>query len=312
MALVESDPFLATSPACAIEAIRAGSPFVVFNGDCAALLAKMMSGCVDLLVTSPPYFMGKSYDRSYRVEDFYKDIHAIAPDASRIVRPGGNMAWQVGYHVADSHLLPLDFAIHDVFRADESINLRNRIIWQFGHGTHAKRRFSGRHEMILWYGKGSDSYFDLDAVRVPQKYPGKRHYKGPRKGEYSGNPNGKNPSDVWDIPNVKAKHVEKTAHPCQFPIALAQRLVRALSPVGGLVFDPFNGSGTSGIAACLEGRQFLGADTSSEFCEIALERYRLLQTETLPYRPIDRPILQPTGMEAVARIPPHFAFREQD
>jgi adenine-specific DNA-methyltransferase len=310
MVFMNSDPILTTSAVLAIEAVRGGSPFVIFNGDCALLLTEMAVGCVDLFVTSPPYFMGKSYDRSYRVEDFYKDVRAIAPDASRVVRPGGNMAWQVGYHVTDGHLLPLDFAIHDVFRADETINLRNRIIWQFGHGTHAKRRFSGRHEMVLWYGKGSDSYFDLDAVRVPQKYPGKRHYKGPRKGEYSGNPHGKNPSDVWDIPNVKAKHVEKTAHPCQFPIALAQRLVRSLSPVGGLIFDPFSGSGTSGIAACLESRQFLGADTSAEFCEIAIDRYSQLLAETLQYRPIDRPIQQPTGNDSVSRIPPHFAFRE--
>lgn len=310
MVMLANEAVLTSSAASAVEAARSGSPFVIYNGECALLLAEMAAGCVDLFVTSPPYFMGKSYDRSYRVEDFYNDVRAIAPDASRVVRPGGNMAWQVGYHVAGGTLLPLDFAINDVFRADTSVSLRNRIIWQFGHGTHAKRRFSGRHEMVLWYGKGSDSYFDLDAVRVPQKYPGKKHYKGPRKGEYSGHPNGKNPSDVWEIPNVKAKHVEKTAHPCQFPIALAQRLVRSLSPVGGLVFDPFSGSGTSGIAACLEGRQFLGADTSAEYCGIAIERYDLLLADKLPYRPIDRPILQPTGTESVSKIPAHFAFRE--
>src|ERR1041384_3300304 len=94
--------------------------------------------------------------------------------------------------------------------------------------------------IFLRYSKGRRYRFDLNAVRVPQKYPGKKHYKGPKKGKLSGNPKGKNPSDVWEIPNVKSRHVEKTKHPCQFPVALVQRLVRALTLPGSLVVDPFS------------------------------------------------------------------------
>ncbi|TIR20993.1 MAG: site-specific DNA-methyltransferase [Mesorhizobium sp.] len=278
----------------------------MFQGDCMQLLRCLPDGLVHLVMTSPPYFMGKNYDRSYRVEDFYDDHQAIAPDIARVTRLRGNVCWQVGYHVQDKTILPLDFAVYETFRAQTSLSLRNRIIWHFGHGTHAKTRFSGRHETILWYGKGTDSYFALDSVRVPQKYPGKKHYKGPNKGEFSGNPLGKNPSDVWEIPNVNSNHVEKTAHPCQFPIALAQRVVKALCPFGGLVLDPFAGSGTTGLAAVMEGRAFIGADTSKEFCEVAEERYLSLKSGTLAFRPADKAIWQPGANSSIAKRPEHF------
>ena len=136
--------------------------------------------------------------------------------------------------------------------------LRNRIVWTFGHGQHCQRRFSGRYEVVLWYTKSDDYIFHLDPVRVPAKYPGKRAFRGPRKGQLSGNPLGKNPSDVWEIPNVSGNHVEKTAHPCQFPVALVERLVLALTDVGGVVFDPFCGVATSGVAALLHQRRYVG------------------------------------------------------
>lgn len=294
------------SVAEALSAYAEGVDFILFNGDCQSLLSAMADATANLVLTSPPYFMGKDYDRSYRIDDFYDDHRRLAPHVARVVASGGNICWQVGYHVQPNEIFPLDFAVYEVFRGLSDLALRNRIVWHFGHGTHAKKRFSGRHETLLWYSKGANPYFDLDSVRVPQKYPGKRHYKGPRKGQFSGNPGGKNPSDVWEIPNVKAHHVEKTSHPCQFPIALAQRVVRALSPQGGLVIDPFCGSGSTGIAAHLEGRRFIGADTSREYCEIAEARYEAAVLGKLPYRPLDRAIWQPGENDSVARTPEHF------
>lgn len=81
----------------------------------------------------------------------------------------------------------------------QRLKLRNRIVWHFGHGLHASKRFSGRYETILWFSKTDNYIFNLDSVRVPAKYPGKRHFKGPKKGQPSGNPLGKNPSDIWEI-----------------------------------------------------------------------------------------------------------------
>lgn len=303
-------PILTTDKSLALSKIQEGYHFVIYNGPCEELLSSMGDGQVDLLVTSPPYFVGKEYDRSYKIEDFYTDIRNIVNDVVRVVNETGNICWQVGNHVSNSTIFPLDFAIHDIMRDVANVYLRNRIIWQFGHGIHAKKRFSGRHETILWYGKSTQNYFDLDAVRVAQKYPGKRHYKGPQKGSFSGNPLGKNPSDVWDIPNVKANHCEKTGHPCQFPVALVQRLVRALSPEGGVIMDPFSGSGSTGIAAVLDGRRFIGSDTSAHYCKIAIDRYLALKAGVLKIRPIDKDIHIPSGRESVAKKPDHFLTKE--
>jgi 16S rRNA G966 N2-methylase RsmD len=83
-------------------------------------------------------------------------------------------------------------------------------------------------------------------------------------------------------------------------------LVRALSPTSSTVMDPFAGSGSAGIAACMDGRRFIGAETSLEFCEIAENRYRSLKTGALPYRPLDKAIWTPGTNDAVAQRPDHF------
>jgi len=160
--------------------------------------------------------------------------------------------------------------------------------------------------MVLWFSKGADYRFHLDPVRVPQKYPGKRHHKGKNKGAYSGNPLGKNPEDVWNIPNVKANHVEKTKHPCQFPVGLVQRLIRALTSAGDLVLDPFAGSGTSGVAALMDGRRFVGAEIDPEYYALAHPRLRDALTGRVVYRDANRAVYQPTGKSDVEKKPPHF------
>jgi len=250
--------------------------------------------------------MGKEYDKSASIDDFIADHRKLAPLLVRVLKDGGSLCWQVGHHVHDGVVVPLDAIVYQIFSEQKDLYLRNRIIWTFGHGVHASRRFSGRHETILWFTKGRDYEFNLDSVRVPQKYPGKRHYKGPKKGEWSGNPRGKNPSDVWEIPNVKSRHVEKTAHPCQFPVALVQRVIRALVKPRGLVVDPFMGSGTSAVAATLEHRLFFGCDINRSYVKIARSRLRKLKGGEKSHRPLEEPIFTPRGTEAVASRPSHF------
>jgi adenine-specific DNA-methyltransferase len=294
---------ITNDPETAVAESQIGNHFVVYNGDCRDLLELLPDNSVSLYVTSPPYFMGKEYDSSLELHEFVELHTVVLPDVVRTTRESGNICWQVGNHLSKGVLTPLDFKIFQAFAGFEDVQLRNRIVWTFGHGTHSRQRFSGRHETVLWFSKGDQYYFDLDATRVIQKYPGKRHYKGPKKGEWSGNPKGKNPSDVWDIPNVKANHVEKTIHPCQFPVALAQRLVRALSVHDGLVVDPFAGVASTGIAAILEGRRFLGAETNQRYCEVAEARYQTFRNDTLRTRPLDKPIYQPDLRTTVARDP---------
>jgi adenine-specific DNA-methyltransferase len=267
---------------------------------------------VDLVVTSPPYFVGKEYDTSINVADFVTELRRTIPGIVASLKNGGSVCWQVGNHVNKGRLTPLDAIIVGELASHPDLILRNRIIWTFGHGSHAASRYSGRHETVLWYTKGKDYFFNLDASRVPQLYPGKRHYKGPRKGEWSGNPLGKNPGDVWDlgdvwgIPNVKAHHIEKTEHPCQFPTALARRLIVGLSPLGGLVVDPYLGAGSAAIAALVEGRNFGGSDIEVRYLQMAATRLGSLVEGNLKLRE-DTPVRRPRSSEKVTQLPPHFA-----
>jgi adenine-specific DNA-methyltransferase len=266
---------------------------------------------VDLFVTSPPYCIGKEYESATSTEDFKDEIERSFANIVRAVKPGGSICWQVGSHVTKNVVVPLDFLIYQKSLEFPTLYLRNRIIWTFGHGIHAHRRLSGRHETILWFTKGEDYYFDLDAIRQPQKYPGKRHYKGPKKGQFSGNPNGKNPSDVWEIPNVKANHVEKTNHPCQFPVALIKRLVNSMSPEGGLVCDPYCGTGTSAVAALMAGRNFKGAEIEPRYVQIARERLEAVRDGSARFRE-DRPVAEPDIGSSVAQRPAHFKLDVAD
>lgn len=278
----------------------------VQTGDAKKLIRTLADSSIDLTITSPPYCMGKDYEASSNVQDFIDNHIDILPQVIAKTRLGGSVCWQIGYHVRNSVVTPLDFLVHEVMSMYPDMKLRNRIIWHFGHGTHSSQRFSGRHEVILWYTKGDEYYFNLDAVRVPQKYPGKKHYKGPKKGQYSGNPLGKNPSDVWAIPNVNAKHVEKTEHPCQFPIGMAVRLVQALCPPDGLVLDPFLGSGSTGVACILAERDFVGFEKVSRYSRLARKRIAQARSGDFAYRPVNTPILDPSEAGAVARVPNEF------
>lgn len=289
-----------------------GNTVTLYNGDCINLLKKLPDESISLIVTSPPYCMGKAYEDPHDDIITFRSLHEkVFPELYRILKPGGSICWQVGYHVSEKCIVPLDYIIYDLFTSSSAkceipLILRNRIIWTFGHGLNSTSRFSGRHETILWFSKGTPAHFNLDDIRVPQKYPGKKHYRGEHIGEPSGNPLGKNPSDVWDIPNVKAKHIEKTDHPCQFPVAIPQRLIKALTTKTDLVLDPFMGSGTTGVAALIEGRRFVGAETMKEYYDISWNRIEATLNGNVKIRP-DAPPLTPNPNLAVSRLPDEFA-----
>lgn len=292
------------------------SSMTLYNGDCLSLLKEIPDETIDLIITSPPYCMKKAYENPSDDIDTFKETHnRIFDDLYRILKPGGSICWQVGYHVNDASIIPLDYLIYNIFtEKNEKLKypliLRNRIIWTFGHGLNSIQRFSGRHETILWFTKGEKYEFNLDCVRVPQKYPGKRYYKGNRKGELSGNPLGKNPSDVWDIPNVKANHIEKTDHPCQFPVVIPQRLIKALTSEKGVVLDPFMGSGTTALSALLEKRKFIGAEIQSDYYDISKKRIQDALKGIIKVRE-DKPVMLPDQKSKVAKLPEEFKLARE-
>jgi adenine-specific DNA-methyltransferase len=287
---------------------------VLFQGDVGEFVATIPDSSIGLVITSPPYNLGKEYEDRVSIDRYLKAQAQVIGQLCRVLREDGSLCWQVGNFVENGEVYPLDILYYPIFK-ELGMKLRNRIVWRFGHGLHASKRFSGRYETILWFTKSDDYIFNLDTVRVPAKYPGKRHFKGPNKGKLSGNPLGKNPSDVWefikqdweeafwDIPNVKSNHPEKTVHPCQFPIELVERCVLALTNEGDWVFDPYAGVGTSLIAALMHDRRAMGSEKESQYVKIARERLSSYFSGTLRRRPVGTPVYEPTGKEKVAQIP---------
>ena len=294
----------------------------IILGDALENLKSFDASKFDLVITSPPYNVGKEYETKQSIEKYLTQQENVIEELVRITSAKGSICWQVGNYVEKGEVFPLDIFYYQIFKK-HNLKLRNRIIWHFGHGLHAQKRLSGRYETMLWFTKSDDYVFNLDAIRVPSKYPGKRHYKGPNIGKPSGNPLGKNPSDVWevllkdweealwDIPNVKSNHPEKTVHPCQYPVELAERCVLALTNEGDWVFDPFAGVGTSLIAATMHNRRAAGSEKEAEYVKIARDRLNAYFNGTLRVRPMGRPVFQPTGKEKVSQIPEEWRAAPQ-
>jgi adenine-specific DNA-methyltransferase len=284
----------------------------MLQGDAATELQKLSSMSFDLVITSPPYNIGKEYEEVRSIEEYLENQEVIIEQLVDLVSEEGSICWQVG-NMTDPKtrgIIPLDIYYYPLF-VKYGMTLKNRIIWHFGHGLHSSNRFSGRYETILWFTKNTSGYiFNLDEVRERQKYPGKRHFRGPNKGKLSGNPKGKNPSDVWqivlrdweseiwDIPNVKANHREKT-------IELVSRCILALTNPGSWILDPYAGVGSTLLAAYESGRNAIGIELHQRYVDIAQNRLELLRAGRLPIRPISKPVYDPSKSK-LSQLPPEF------
>lgn len=305
------------------EYISPDTDYQILNGDSLKVVNGIEDGKFDLIITSPPYNIGKSYETKTSIEKYLETQEEIINELVRTLSDKGNLCWQVGNYVDKGEVFPLDIYYYQIFKK-HGLKLRNRIIWYFGHGLHASNRFSGRYETILWFSKTNEYIFNLDNVRVPAKYPGKRHFKGAKKGQLSGNPKGKNPSDIWEIvandwdtamwniPNVKSNHPEKTEHPCQFPIELVERCVLALTNENSWVLDPFAGVGSTVIAAIINNRNAIGIEKEADYCKIAKQRISDLNEGKLKIRPINKPIHKPSGNDKVSQVPKDWMQLELD
>lgn len=289
--------------------------YSIINGDSKVQLEKFEDKKFDLIITSPPYNVGKEYETKRSIEDYLKTQESIIELLVDKLSDRGSICWEVGNYVNKGEIFPLDMFYYQIFKKYK-LKLRNRIIWHFGHGLHASNRFSGRYETILWLTKNNKYIFNLDDVRVKAKYPGKRHYKGPNKGKLSGNPKGKNPSDIWkivnndwenelwNIPNVKSNHPEKTIHQCQFPVELVERCVLALTnEKESWVLDPFAGVGSTVLAAVKNNRNAIGIEKEKKYCKVANERIKKLIEGELKIRPINKPIHIPSKNDKVSQTP---------
>lgn len=289
-------------------------------GDSLKALKKIEDSKFNLIITSPPYNVGKEYEIKQSIELYLKEQNEIIDEIIRVLDIKGSICWQVGNFMEKGEVYPLDIFYYNIFK-NKGLKLRNRIIWKFGHGLHSSKRFSGRYETILWFTKSDKYTFKLDPVRVPSKYPGKKYFKGPKKGQYSGNPDGKNPSDIWDIvlydweqeiwdiPNVKANHLEKTDHPCQYPIELVERCVLALTNENDWILDPYAGVGSTILASLKNNRNVVGIEKVKKYKEIGLHRISQFEEGTLKFRRLETPIYD-HNKSKLSLVPPEFKKNE--
>ncbi len=169
------------------------SPGIIINSDSRNLLDYIEPGTVDFILTSPPYNLGKLYERgAYNSNSAYLAfIESVVDTIDLSLNSNGSVCWQSGNYVSNSEIIPLDYFAYNIF-VKKGYKLRNRIVWTFNYGLHGSKRLSGRYETILWFTKSTKYTFNLDSIRVPQKYPGKTH--SAKKGLQAGKPR-RNPKE---------------------------------------------------------------------------------------------------------------------
>lgn len=218
-------------------------------------LSQIETASVDLVVADPPYGIGKA-DWDVFAPDEYLDWCADwISECARILRLSGAM-YVFGYPRVLAQLAGVLEGHRLVYRS--------WIAWDTIMGA-GGGLWVNRHEDILYYSRSRETFEDPGAVRLERHEEHVREYRGV---EYRF----KNPSNIWRFPRVDDSSPERTNHPTQKPLALVERLVLASSPAGGLVVDPFVGSGTSCAAALLHRRRSIGIDSDPDAITMARAR----------------------------------------
>ncbi len=231
---------------------------ILICGDAVAEMGKLKTESVDLIIADPTYNLGKNYGNNIDLkdrEDYRVFSENWAREAVRLLKPGGSFYCFMG----------VKFIARLYLMLEEDFNLipQGWITWHYTQGMGRKRGFSPRHEDILWFSKGEDARFNLDDVRVPQKYYRKRN-----------NMAGANPGDVWQFSHVHYCAAERLPHPTQKPEALLERIIKASSNPGDVILDPFLGSGTTARVASVLGRQPIGIEINPDYIDMANARLK--------------------------------------
>lgn len=256
---------------------RLGRPYFVndnvaiYNCDSLQKMKEIPESSINLVITSPPYNIGKEYETNLSVDDYVnwsKDWLSFIP---KIVADNGSFLFNLGYmQIPDKGKnVPIPYLLWDKV----GMYLLQEIVWNYGAGVACRKMLSPRNEKWLWYVNNPDVYtFNLDPIRDPDvKYPNQK-----KNGKLRCNTLGKNPSDVWQIAKVTSgknrSSKERTTHPAQFPIDLITRIILGMSNEADIIFDPFLGSGSTAVAAIKNKRKCIGFEISEAYCEIAKNR----------------------------------------
>lgn len=246
---------------------------VIFNADTTNLMALLPPDSINLIVTSPPYNIGKEYETVMDIQKYVEWTKAWTKGIPRVLTRSGAFWLNLGYVKFDdkAKALPLPYLLWDKI----DLHLIQEVVWNYGAGVAGKRFLSPRNEKWLWYVMDSENYtFNLDAIRDPDvKYPTQK-----KNGKLRCNTIGKNPSDVWQIAKVTSgtdrSSPERTPHPAQFPTDLIDRIILGFSNEEETVLDPFLGSGSTAISCLKHNRKVIGFEIREDYCSVAAKRIK--------------------------------------
>jgi len=227
-------------------------------GDAIAELPKLESGTFDLIIADPPYNLGKDYGNNHDVKGF-DDYLTFSRDwlreAHRLLRPQGTLYVFMGFRFISY--------LYDILDRELGMYFNTWIVWHYTQGMGKTKGFSPRHDDVLMFTKSKDFLFNLDDIRVPQKYYRERN-----------NMRGANPGDVWEFSHVHYCNENRQNHPTQKPEGLIERMVLASSNRHSHVLDPFVGSGTT-VRVCQQlNRLCTGIELNPEYIQLSRERLR--------------------------------------
>lgn len=268
--------------------VCSGNRYAIYNMDCVEAMALLPSELIDLTLTSPPYNIGKEYEKPLPLDQYVEWVHSWIVEIHRVTKPHGAFWLNLGYVEIPgrARALPLPYLIWDRV----PFFLIQEVVWNYGAGVAARHSLSPRNEKLLWYVKNAEQYvFNLDAIRDPNvAYPNQK-----KNGKLRCNTSGKNPSDVWQIAKVTSgtnrSSPERTPHPAQFPLDLVDRVVKGTSNSGDLVLDPFMGSGSTAESCLRNGRVAVGFEMRADYCRVAGERLKNVERELGSRLPFDGP-----------------------
>jgi len=230
----------------------------IITGDALNELKKIESNSVDLVVADPPYNLGKDYGNNHDIQGFDEFLafsHNWLSQAHRILKPSGTLYVFIGFRFISY--------LYNILDRELGMFFNSWIVWHYTQGMGKTRGFSPRHDDVLMFTKTEDFKFNLDSVRVPQKFYRERN-----------NMRGANPGDVWMFSHVHYCNENRQNHPTQKPEGLIERMVFASTDESDLVVDPFSGSGTT-LRVCQQlNRNAIGIEINPEYVRMTEERLR--------------------------------------
>lgn len=280
-------------------------PNSLCQGDAVQVLRTFCPDAADVIVTSPPYYRQRDYEHPEQIgqeaspDEYVKRLVSVFREARRVLKPSGTLWMVLGDKYEGKRLLGMPWRVALALQ-DDGWYLRSDVIWHKPNAmpSSVRNRPTTDHEYVFMLSRGEQYYYDADAIREPhvtfseqsRMRGGRNHFfrrgSTPEAGKNGGStnlhngrwdqafhPKGRNKRTVWSIPLSKCRE----AHFAVFPESLVETCIKAGCPKGGVVLDPFLGSGTTAVVAKRLGRQYVGIEMVTDYLEIA--RRRIESTE---------------------------------